>query len=218
MTLLAPLLQSRNLMSFVYGSLITFVLFWFLQMLITGGKGVFEKIEPPQPIDFIRLKKDSDLELRTRVKPPKPPPPKNPPPPRMTIPTPAPTPQEQTPLTMPKMQLATGISGGPFLGGYTATDAGFSGDGDLIPFVRISPSYPPQAQRDGIEGEVMLEVTVGPDGTVKDVRVKSAKPRGVFEQAAIVAARKGRFRPKVVDGKPQETKGVYKVIFKLGEQ
>lgn len=206
----------RTAQSYGVGALITLGLFWVMHLMIQGGKYAMEKKETLPTIDFVRLKKDSELETRTRQKPPKPPPPKEPPPPKMKVtPTAAPDPQRPTPMAMPSLNLSATMTGGPFLGTFTGGGDIGAGDGDLIPMVRIAPQYPRNALRDGIEGEVTLEITVGPDGTVKDARVKTAKPRGVFESAAVAAAFKGRFRPKVVDGKPQTTSGVYTVKFKL---
>jgi TonB family protein len=42
------------------------------------------------------------------------------------------------------------------------------------------------------------------DGRVIDARVVSATPAGVFDQAAVTAARKWRFEPVVRDGRPIE--------------
>jgi periplasmic protein TonB len=64
-----------------------------------------------------------------------------------------------------------------------------------------------------------MEFIVNPDGTVRNVRIVSANPPGVFEQAAITAALKWKFKPKVVDGKPVQQKGVQPMVFKLeGEE
>ncbi|MEQ1439422.1 energy transducer TonB [Fontimonas sp. SYSU GA230001] len=208
--------MKRTGLAVALAALIAFALFWVMHLLIMGQTGALKKDGSNAVIDFVRLKRDSQVETRTRSKPEKPPPPKQPPPPQMKVQAQAKPDMAPTPFNVPKMNLPSTITGGPFLGTFSAGDV--QGDAELIPLVRIAPQYPRQAMRDGIEGEVTLEITVGPDGTVKSARVKSAKPRGYFESAAVSAAYKGRFRPKVVDGKPQETNGVYTVKFKLGEQ
>src|SRR5512137_134428 len=68
--------------------------------------------------------------------------------------------------------------------------------------VTRDPVYPPQALRDGIRGWVELEFTVAPNGTVHDIQVVSAEPRGVFDRAASDAVAAWRFRPRVVNGQP----------------
>ncbi len=207
--------MKRTAVAVLMAAVVVAGLFWLMHTLIMGRDITAKKGSESAAIDFVRLKRDSQLETRTRSKPQKPPPPKKPPPPQMKVQAQAKPDMSPTPFNVPKMNLPTSISGGPFLGNFSADD--IQGDGELIPLVRIAPQYPRQALRDGISGEVTLEITVGPDGSVKSARVKSAKPRGYFESAAVSAAYKGRFRPKVVDGKPQETTGVYTVKFTMGE-
>lgn len=56
--------------------------------------------------------------------------------------------------------------------------------------VRIrQPVYPQAALRRGIEGQVVLEFSLAPDGGVRDLQLVSATPAGVFDQAAIDAMR-----------------------------
>lgn len=208
--------MKRTALAVGLAALVAFGLFWLMHLLIMGRDLGAKKDTTSAVIDFVRLKRDSELETRTRSKPEKPPPPKQPPPPQMKVQAQAKPDMSPTPFNVPKMNLPTSITGGPFLGTFAAGD--IQGDAELIPLVRIAPQYPRQALRDGIAGEVTLEITVGPDGTVKSARVMSAKPRGYFESAAVAAAYKGRFRPKVVDGQPQETSGVYTVKFKMGEE
>jgi protein TonB len=90
-------------------------------------------------------------------------------------------------------------------------------DGDLIPLQRIPPQYPRDAARAGITGWVIVEVLVNPDGTVRSARVTDAKPKGLFEAAAVQAALRFKFKPKVVDGKPVEQKGSQKIDFNLNQ-
>jgi protein TonB len=57
------------------------------------------------------------------------------------------------------------------------------------------PRYPLTAMRRKLEGQVTLEFTVQPDGSVSSPRVISATPEGVFDEAAIVAVSRWRFEP-----------------------
>lgn len=206
----------RTAFAVCLSALVVIALFWLMHVLILGRDISANKGSDAPAIDFVRLKRDSQLETRTRTKPEKPPPPKQPPPPQMKMQAQAKPDMSPMPMQVPKMDLPTSITGGPFLGNFSS-GADLQGDGELIPLVRIAPQFPRQALRDGISGEVTLEITVGPDGSVTSARVKSAKPRGYFESAAVSAAYKGRFRPKVVDGVPQETTGEYVVKFNLSE-
>lgn len=64
------------------------------------------------------------------------------------------------------------------------------------------PRYPAEAIRQGVNGSVMLLVTVGADGSVRDVEVEKSTPPGVFDAAAVEAARQWRLAPEVRDGQP----------------
>jgi periplasmic protein TonB len=210
------MMQSSGLRALGYGALVSVGMVWVLHMLISGG-GAFQGGHDNLPtIDFVRLKKETELETRTRKKPPKPEPPKQPPPPQVKVTPPPPDTPPPTPFAMPKMNLPTTITGGPFLGAYVGGD--LSGYSELIPLVRIAPQYPRNAQRDRIEGFVVMEVTINPDGTVRSARPIKAQPRGVFETAAMQSILKWKFKPKVVDGKGVESKGIQQIDFKMGEE
>jgi protein TonB len=60
--------------------------------------------------------------------------------------------------------------------------------------------YPADALRKKLSGEVRVQITVGIDGKVKDATVLGANPPGVFDQAALDAVRKWRYKPIEVDG------------------
>ena len=59
--------------------------------------------------------------------------------------------------------------------------------------VLTPPAYPKALLATGQSGTVLLHVLVAADGTVRDAKVKSSSPGGVFDQAAIDAARQWRF-------------------------
>ena len=58
-----------------------------------------------------------------------------------------------------------------------------------------SPAYPPQAERSGASGEVVVSFTVNTDGSVSDIQIVSSRPRGVFDRSVQTAVRKWRFQP-----------------------
>ncbi len=65
---------------------------------------------------------------------------------------------------------------------------------------RVSPVYPPAAQEAAVQGVVILECTVGPDGSVTDVTVLRSIP--LLDQAAIDAVRQWRYEPTLLNGEP----------------
>ncbi|MEQ1864627.1 MAG: TonB family protein [Micropepsaceae bacterium] len=66
------------------------------------------------------------------------------------------------------------------------------------PISQSLPRYPVAAQERGIEGRVVMSITIMPDGSVRDVRVVSAQPRGTFESTAVRAVQSWRYRPSNV--------------------
>jgi periplasmic protein TonB len=55
------------------------------------------------------------------------------------------------------------------------------------------PTYPPRAERRGIEGWVHLSFVIQPDGSVDDVKVMAAEPERVFDREAVAAIKMWRF-------------------------
>jgi protein TonB len=72
---------------------------------------------------------------------------------------------------------------------------------DATPVVRMEPKYPIDAARNGIQGWVELSFSIDSTGQVQDVKVTNSEPRRVFDQAAMQALKRWKYRPKVVDGK-----------------
>jgi TonB family protein len=68
--------------------------------------------------------------------------------------------------------------------------------------VVTDPVYPLAALRSRTTGWVQMEFTIAPNGSVGDIAVIEAEPKGVFEQAATRALSQWRFRPRVVNGQP----------------
>ncbi|NYF22974.1 protein TonB [Xanthomonas sp. JAI131] len=58
-----------------------------------------------------------------------------------------------------------------------------------------APRYPPEALRSGTAGEVLVEITVGTDGSVTSARVLRATPARVFDREALNATKRWRFEP-----------------------
>jgi len=92
---------------------------------------------------------------------------------------------------------------------------GFLHDGPLVAMIRVEPAYPIRASTLGLEGFVTVRFDVNSDGSVSNVSVLESS-HSVFEQAAIKAARKFRFKARVVDGIAQPTFGVQnRFVFRM---
>jgi protein TonB len=57
------------------------------------------------------------------------------------------------------------------------------------------PSYPRSAIRSGVTGEVTVEITIGTNGSVSNVRVVRAQPRGEFDREVLSTVRNWQFEP-----------------------
>ncbi len=63
----------------------------------------------------------------------------------------------------------------------------------------VAPVYPEAARRRAVQGVVTLRVLVGPDGTVRQVRVTRSIPE--LDAAAVAAVRQWTFRPGTIGGR-----------------
>lgn len=79
----------------------------------------------------------------------------------------------------------------------------------------VVPEYPREAKAAGIEGSVMLQIIVDERGYVISASVIAADPPGIFEDAAIQAIMKWRFRPAKFRGKPIKVQTNQTVEFTL---
>jgi protein TonB len=110
---------------------------------------------------------------------------------------------------------SSGASLGPGdkgVGTSTGTDTPGFGEGAVpggpgvtlpIPILRATPKYTVEAMRARVQGVAMIECVVLPDGTVGDARVTRSLDR-IFglDEEAIAAAKRWRFRPGLLNGKP----------------
>ena len=186
------------------GAVVTVVLLYIMQAVIRSDKNPLNEAPPGAKIEFVRLLEDQDVMIKTH-KPKPPPPPEEMPPelekPKFTVDSGG----EAAVFDSPQITANIDISGG-----------GYSSDGEYLPIVQVEPVYPRRAQSRGIEGYVVMTLTVTPNGTVKDVKVIEAQPEHMFEQAAVEAALKNKYKPKIVDGRPITVTGVrYRITFEM---
>ena len=58
-----------------------------------------------------------------------------------------------------------------------------------------APRYPADALRAGTAGEVLMEITVGTDGSVTNARVLRSQPARIFDREAMNAVRRWKYEP-----------------------
>ncbi len=207
--------QLRYLSALILGVLISLGLFFLMQSLIDSGEQNTNASSEGQIMEFIRIREDETLSIKDRRKPQKPKPPKEPPPPPKLIvekqvkPT-----MNRIKIEIPNIDLPSIAGGGPFLGNWAGNPLA---EGDVLPIVRIDPQWPREALIEGIEGYVLVEVTIGADGSVKDVRVIQAEPKRMFDRNVIRAVLKWKFKPRIINGVPVERKAIQMLEFTLDD-
>lgn len=90
---------------------------------------------------------------------------------------------------------------------------GFS-DGDIIPLVAVQPNYPQRAAERGLEGYVVVGFVITRDGTTRDEHIVESTS-SLFDSEALKAARKLKYKPRIIDGVPVEVDHLYKFTFQL---
>ena len=207
--------QLRYLSALLSGLLISLGLFFLMQSLIDSGERQNNASAEGQIMDFIRIREDETLSIKDRQKPKKPKPPKEPPPPPKLIvekqvkPT-----MNRIKIEIPNIDLPSIAGGGPFLGNWAGNPLA---EGDVLPIVRIDPQWPREALIEGIEGYVVVEVTIGADGSVKDVRVLQSEPKRMFDRNVIRAVLKWKFKPRIINGVAVERKAIQMLEFTLDD-
>ena len=75
-------------------------------------------------------------------------------------------------------------------------------------------SYPPQAEKANIKGEVLVLLLVDELGKVQEASVVEVTPPGFgFEEAAMASVGQARFKPAILKGQAVKSRVVYRVTF-----
>lgn len=199
---------ARLVLAAVLAAATTFGLLLLMHFLISADNKPPEEAEDRKVADI--LMPERQIETKYDVeKPEKPEDPQEPPPPM-------PEPDFQQPdlsasaLNMSAPRVAPNLD--------VKGVGGFASDGEYLPIVKVQPQYPSRALSRGIEGYVIVEFTVTTNGSVKDPVVIEAEPANIFNSAAMKAALKFKYKPRVIDGEPVEVPGVRnKITFAIAK-
>jgi periplasmic protein TonB len=192
--------------------IVSIMLFQLMFLLISSKQNPLKSVSDYAVLDFIQLQADSDLNVRSRQLPKE----------KKIEPKPSSSQsfsrQQVNDIDISPSSLNDKVSlqnfrfsSGPFLGNPDH----LSGDGDVVPIVQITPMYPRKAAIKGIEGWVKLEFTITQDGAVSDVKILSAKPRRMFNRAAIKSILRWKFKPRIVSGKAVARRATQTIEFRL---
>ena len=140
------------------------------------------------------------------------------------VPIPDPTPEAPEPIREPEpafleaftplppdAEVLIGVPEAPPPSGPLLAGVGDVANPVLIEASRVQPEYPELARVARVEGHVILQVLIEPDGSVGDVEVlRCNRPNLGFEESAARAVRRWRYEPALQNGKPV---AVYLTVF-----
>ena len=194
----------RYLAAVSVGGAVTFGLLFMMQLLIATGESAVTDSERIRLNEFVRVERNEVIETK-KEKPEKPPEPE--------VPPDMPEPQNSNQFDS---SMIVSISAPTTQVNLNVTGVGFGvSDGEYLPIVKVAPVYPSRALSRGLEGYVIVEFTVTQTGAVKDVFVVESTS-SLFERAAVEAAFKFKYKPRVIDGVAVEVPGVQnKITFEI---
>ncbi|VAX11444.1 hypothetical protein MNBD_GAMMA26-2513 [hydrothermal vent metagenome] len=197
--------------------MVALALLWLMQlMVIKDDDRVVVKSKRPV-MEFVRLKRQAETRLKQREKPEEPPPLETPPPQIPELEPAAFKPTVNAPniaVKMPKLAASAMSFAGPYIG---AVHQGPT-DRDFMALSRIPPRYPYRAERRKIEGWVKTSFIITEQGRVQDAVVVDAKPKDIFDKAALQAILKWKFKPRISNGKPVASRADQVINFELNRE
>ena len=185
-------------LSVIASLLVSYALFYFMQSITLHDEldGSLVSLSPTQHIEFIRVKREESVEVKER-KLPKQPEIQTPPSTvdqNLQLEVTAPSNLALLPMDIPILNSAkvpTGLIHIPLSTIMVNEEA--------MPVFRIPPIYPQRAAKRGLEGWVEVEFSITSAGLVKNARVVAASPQGIFDNAALRAISRWKFKPKIVN-------------------
>lgn len=191
----------RILAVILLGACVALTLTWFMHRLIHSSQQRLDESKRAHLVDFVRLKRDEasaqkdrrPSRLVTEEAPPAP------------TAAPADNSQAEATLAVSETVLPDGLEAGFKIGGL-----GFdAAEGEYLPIVKIAPVYPHRAAATGLEGECVVIYTVTTTGATRDIRViESMCTDRLFHSASIAAAKKFKYKPRIINGQPVEVHDV----------
>jgi protein TonB len=135
-------------------------------------------------------------------------------------------------IDLPRVSLSSGLNlaGGIEISGISQKDFNISNSAFATAFrltevdqpprvIRpVPPRYPFVAQRKGIEGRVVVRFVVNAEGDVLEPEVAKVEPpdvAGVFDEAALQAVVRYKFKAAVKDGEPVDCIAMLPILFEI---
>ncbi len=205
----------RILFSLFSGVAIALALFWAMHYMISNDQYSLKRTDNLRMTEFIRYKRDTKIQSKDRLVPEKPKPKERPKQPKLQTQRAKVSKTALPVMDMPNLDipLQTSSFGGSVLTGIQVGAGEISTN--VIPLVRIPPTYPMRAANRRIQGWVKVEFTITKEGTVKDAVVVASKPSSIFNSAALKAIKRWKFKPHIIAGEAYEQRAVQTLEFKL---
>lgn len=199
----------RLLSLMLLGAVGAFALTWFMHTLIHSSEQRLDESGRAHLIDFVRLKRE-EASLRKDRKPTKP----------VQSQAPALPAAPQTENARSESTLAVSDTVAPQALDVDMQIGGLGFDrseGEYLPIVKIAPVYPPRALSRGLEGDCVVAFTVTASGSTRDVRVvKELCDNEIFYKASIAAAKKFKYKPRIINGEAVEVHNVKnRIMFRI---
>lgn len=194
-------MNTRALSSASAGLVVTTGLLYLMQILIATGEEIVIEPRPRHLLIWIDPTDPPDTPVES-VLPERPDQPKLPP---------------QTNIADITKTDGIGVGIGFYAGPSVPADtipslSGFGiNDGPLISIIKVQPQYPAAATIRGLDGTVTVQFDVTAMGAVENVIVVNSSNK-IFNKAAIEAAYRFKYRPRVVDGTPYGAKGLQQLF------
>jgi len=181
------------------GIVIAGLLTLFMHVLIEFSQQELVQTLRANFLDFVRVKREESSQRKT----PKPQRPKS-----QEAPPAPPTPQaDQQNMSDSSLQVSIPVASADVsvqISGGIGT-----GDGEYLPIVKVAPGYPVKAAANGTEGSCVVQFTVTTTGATRDVRTVDNQCPKIFARASITAAKKFKYKPRIVDGEAIEVPHVF---------
>lgn len=213
-SLIQFLYEMRYPASIISSIVISLILFWLMQTMISNNQHGLKQSVNLQMTEFVRLKRETRLLTKDRKVPEEPPPKKRPPPPEMQVQK-AHVKNNIPSIDIPRLDipLQSDRFKGSLMGNLQMGQGQISTN--VISLLRIPPRYPMRAANRRIEGWVKIEFTITEEGTVKDAVVIDAQPSKIFNKDALRAIGRWKFKAKILDGEAFEQRAIQVLTFKL---
>ncbi|RXJ57656.1 energy transducer TonB [Candidatus Marinarcus aquaticus] len=174
---------------------ISIAIFALMQQMISSDAQLEQKKQAPIELNYLRDKKETDIEKKTRIQPKKPI--------EKVEPKKLDFKKELNqnlnknvkvqPLAIANnldLSNITSLKGAQLDIGSSLIDANM-----LTALSRSNPRYPRMAKIRKQEGFVQLIFKIDAQGFVSDIKVAASDPKGVFEDSAVSAMKRWRFKP-----------------------